>query len=301
MAARDVLRIVLDQFQLGGQIRPVPDGRDLRAGGGVDQRHLRADQVGHFGRHRVRQAQELGRHGKIGHVAAGGFFERGALERLVLAVAGSQHAAGQGIERGGKGVAFQVAQHLIEDQVIDVIDRIGGDEDRPQAVTAVFIDLIELAKLARFGRQYHKTVFCERPGLGIVEFEFAYVLHLVQIQRQAVIAAVEFGRDMDRYRLEGGKSRFVDVGRRRGARARNGCRSLPRRTGGRLGRGAGHRCKQTAGQRDDRENAKKVNKGVVSGFHRSSFSLHFVRAITDPANRISESVLKIFLATDKHR
>ena len=89
MSARDVLRVIFDQFLIGRQIRTVPDGGDLRAARPIDQRQFGIDQVGHLGGDGIRQPQQLRGHGEESHVAEGRFFKRCAFQRRHIA--GSWH------------------------------------------------------------------------------------------------------------------------------------------------------------------------------------------------------------------
>ena len=158
MAARRVLAVHLDQFLIGGQVGAIPDGRDRLTAGGVDQGQFSIDHVVRRGRVWDRQAEQLGGNGKIGHVPQGRVLQRSADQGLVLGRAGCQHGAGQRFEIDDEVVGLQVAQHFIEEQVIDMIDRVGGDEHRALHVPAALVDLVELTELARYRRSDHETV-----------------------------------------------------------------------------------------------------------------------------------------------
>ncbi len=100
MPARDVLGVILDQFLVIGQVGSIPNWGNLRTGRAVNQRQLSIDQVAHFGRDNIGQAEQLGGHGKESHIPAGGLFERRAFQAGILLVSGLEQTAGQGIQRG---------------------------------------------------------------------------------------------------------------------------------------------------------------------------------------------------------
>ena len=185
MAARDVLRIVLAQARLVPALRrrirvagiaalrtilAEKIGLPLRPAWPWIERQFRFDQVGHFGRSGRAGIDEVIGHDKVGPDAPGDLFHLRALE-LVVEIAGRCDAGAR--ERRDvrrKMFALQVAQHLVEHQMVNVINRVGGDKDGQFLVARVFIDLEELEPL---GRRDDKTVLRQELFLGRADFELA--------------------------------------------------------------------------------------------------------------------------------
>ncbi len=94
-----------------------------------------------------------------------------------------------------------------------MINRIGSDEDRAQAVAVVLVNLVKLTIFPRLGRQDDKAVLDQQLTLGVAERNFPGKLDFAQIDGQGVVAALELGRKVNADRLESGKGWSVDVGR----------------------------------------------------------------------------------------
>ena len=215
MAAWDVLGVIFDQAHILRQVGAIPDRRKSLGIGGVDESQLGVCHGIRLGRGRVREAQQPVGHLKIGSVAQGGISQRSGFQRLVLGRGGSQHTGGEGLEIADEVAGFQVAQHLVENQVINVVNRVGGDEERHRLIAVLFIYLVELAVLPRHRRSHGKAILHQQGALRIAQGDLVKPLHLVQIQRQAVAPALEGLRQADSRLAITGKRRRINSGRRR--------------------------------------------------------------------------------------
>lgn len=68
--ARDILAVIFNQLFVLGEVRPVPDWRNIRAGVGVDQGKLSIHKAFHWLWNRLRQAKKLSCHREKGQIAA---------------------------------------------------------------------------------------------------------------------------------------------------------------------------------------------------------------------------------------
>ena len=122
----------------------------------------------------------------------------GAGRLAVLDLRRLDEGAGQRLEVGRQRVALQVAQQLVEEEVVDVEDGVGGDED---GLVLVAHALVELEVLQPVARRRHETVLLQQgAGFGgegaVVE---AQVRDAVEVHGQRVVAVVVIGRQRDGY------------------------------------------------------------------------------------------------------
>ena len=95
----------------------------------VDQGQFSLHQIGHLrGGDGVRIDERVG-DGKVGDDAASDVFQLGTLQLGVEIPSGLKAGSSQRLNIGLETLSLQVAQHLVKEQVVDVIDRVGSDKD----------------------------------------------------------------------------------------------------------------------------------------------------------------------------
>ena len=134
MAAGDVLGVVFAILQAG------EEGRRQDAGRVLDQSQFGLHQVGRIVRHLDVGVQQLAGDADKGHGATGGILPAGALQSLVLAVGLGQQGLVQVAQQGDKVLNLGCAQHLVEQQVVDVQQRVAGDKDGHVGVAGLLVD-----------------------------------------------------------------------------------------------------------------------------------------------------------------
>lgn len=87
------------------------------------------------------------------------------MKRLILFQAGGKHRGGQLFQIGDKVLALQIPQHFVEDQVVDMEDRVGGHEDRLLKITLGLVELVELPEFTGLWWDDHKTIGGEQFSL----------------------------------------------------------------------------------------------------------------------------------------
>ncbi len=233
VSARDVLGVVLAHARLVEALRR----RHLVAGVAVrravlaeddaaahapvclDQRHLTGHQVGRLRRGDCVGVDERIGDGEIGDDAAGNLLQLSGLQFGVEMLGRLETCSGEGADIGLEVLPLQIAQHLVEQQVIDVIDRVGGDEHRDLPVARV---LVELEELQPFGRRDDEAVLRQERALGVAPSESVRVAQRRHIHRQGV-PLVRCRQD-DGDLGVGGEAWPAYIGRRRGRDGgRRGC------------------------------------------------------------------------------
>ena len=192
----------------------------------LDQCQFTIHQVGHLRRCDGTGVNEGIGDGEVGDDAAHNVLQFGALQFGVENLGRLQTGSGERLNIRRKVLPLQVAQHLVEEQVVDVVDGIGGDEDGDFLVAGILVDLEELQPLSR---RDDEAILRQERALRVAERETLVVEQCRQVHRQR-IAAIGCGQT-DGDLGVGGEAWPAHVrwsGRRRGRRdgrdsGRGGC------------------------------------------------------------------------------
>ncbi|CAM2801702.1 hypothetical protein DERA104750_03580 [Deinococcus radiodurans] len=193
--ARNVLRVVLRHFT----------GReDARRGDalmGLDFGQFGLHDALHGCRNRRRRVAEAARHCEVRHRVQRVSLQRCALQCLPLLHRVVEQQTGHFRGRRYEGFTLQVAQHLVEHQVVDVQHAVGRHEGRLIGVTALLVGRVELSPTRRSN---HEPVAAESRLLSgvqsgqlkvFVALEDRRVADLPEVDRQGVGRSLGVGQE----------------------------------------------------------------------------------------------------------
>jgi len=110
---------------------------------------------------------------------------------FVLRFRSGNHRGGQLLQHWNEHFALQIAQDLVEHQVVDVKDGIGGDKRRHVSITRPFIALVELRKHSAgivIRRGNHKPILRKQLQLALAQVYLTQIRDVSEGKRQGVSA-----------------------------------------------------------------------------------------------------------------
>ena len=151
----------------------------------LDQCQFTIHQVGHLRRCDGTGVDERFGHGEVSDDTARNVLQFSALQFGVESLGRLQTGSGEHLDIRRKVLPLQVTQHLVEEQVVDVVDGIGGDEDGDFLVAGI---LVHLEELQPFGRRDDEAILRQERAPRVAERETLVVGQCRHVHRERIAA-----------------------------------------------------------------------------------------------------------------